>query len=400
MDTHFGFSYSSSSVVKIVMEKPFQPKVQTSGPLIEKEEKPVVRTRFGYDARDCVKSLQEVLSQSGPAATGKALHYSADLICSGGFEIWIRLIWSYVFQHVHLTSLRIFVYLQQRTAELEDYVKALDLEEVYKNAEFQHRVSELVIVVQTLPRQNKITWPKVPIETHNITWLQSVQKAKESEAVNKVWDPQQDKTILRFVANQILFACEEVNIERALFWLKWLFDEDKRVRAENKGLSSLTSNRRSGITGSKPDKSEVGYFIVAVLAEAYKDLARRGLVRMHEEFQELINLWRGKQTRLSSKQKQECIAFMILVITEVPRWKVPAAQPLIKDPTVMSRAVQQSVRFFQEIVVKPRVNSIVPKDLVNRVKTKKTKLVVGAKSDSTEDKMRLMDEMVMEFIRR
>jgi hypothetical protein len=279
-------------------------------------------------------------------------------------------------------------------------VKALDLEEVYKNAEFQHRVSELVIVVQTLPRQNKITWPKVPIETHNITWLQSVQKAKESEAVNKVWDPQQDKTILRFVANQILFACEEVNIERALFWLKWLFDEDKRVRAENKGLSSLTSNRRSGITGTKPDKSEVGYFIVAVLAEAYKDLAKRGLVRMHEEFQELINMWRGKQSRLSSKQKQECIAFMILVITEVPRWKVPAAQPLIKDPTVMSRAVQQSVRFFQEIVVKPRVNSIVPKDLVNRVKTKKTKLVVGAKSDSTEDKMRLMDEMVMEFIRR
>ena len=139
---------------------------------------------------------------------------------------------------------------------------------------------------------------------------------------------------------------------------------------------------------------------MAVLAEAYKDLAKRGLVRMHEEFQELINMWRGKQSRLSSKQKQECIAFMILVITEVPRWKVPAAQPLIKDPTVMSRAVQQSVRFFQEIVIKPRVNSIVPKDLVNRVKTKKAKVVVGAKSDSTEDKMRLMDEMVMEFIRR
>jgi hypothetical protein len=140
---------------------------------------------------------------------------------------------------------------------------------------------------------------------------------------------------------------------------------------------------------------------VAVLAEAYKDLARRGLVRMHEEFQELINLWRGKQTRLSSKQKHECIAFMILVVTEVPRWKVPAAQPLIKDPTVMSRAVQQSVRFFQEIVIKPRVNSIVPKDLVAS-KSKKTKAVVtiGAKTDSTEDKMRLMDEMVMDFISR
>ena len=398
MDAYFGFSYSPSSIANIVMDKP---KIQINKPL-EQEQKPTPRTRFGYDAKDCVKSLQDVLSQSGPAATGKALHYSADLICSGGFEIWIRLIWSYVFQHVHLTSLRIFVYLQQRTADLEDYMKVLDLEETYKNAEFQHRVSELVIVVQTLPRQNKITWPKVPPETHDLTWLHAVQKAKESDAVNKVWDPRQDKPILRFVANQILFACEEVNIERALFWLKWLFDEDKKVRTENKGLASLTTYRRSGLGGSKMDKSEVGYFIVAVLAEAYKDLARRGLVRMHEEFQELINLWRGKQTRLSSKQKHECIAFMILVVTEVPRWKVPAAQPLIKDPTVMSRAVQQSVRFFQEIVIKPRVNSIVPKDLVAS-KSKKTKAVVavpGAKTDSTEDKMRLMDEMVMEFISR
>jgi hypothetical protein len=134
-------------------------------------------------------------------------------------------------------------------------MKVLDLEETYKNPEFQHRVSELVIVVQTLPRQNKITWPKVPPETHDLTWLHAVQKAKESDAVNKVWDPRQDKPILRFVANQILFACEEVNIERALFWLKWLFEEDKKVRAENKGLASLTTYRRSGLGGSKMDKS-------------------------------------------------------------------------------------------------------------------------------------------------
>ena len=93
---------------------------------------------------------------------------------------------------------------------------------------------------------------------------------------------------------------------------------------------------------------------------------------------------------------------MILVITEVPRWKVPAAQPLIKDPTVMSRAVQQSVRFFQEILVKPRVNSIMPKDVTGGASTKKSKalLVTGAKTDSSEDKMRLMDEMVMAFIQR
>jgi len=377
-----------------------KPKVATIG--LVKQEKPIVRTRFGYDARDCVKSLQEVLSQSGPAATGKALHYTADLICSGGFEIWIRLIWSFVFQHVHLTSLRIFVYLQQRTKDLEEALKVLDIEEAYKSAEFQHRVSELTIVVQTLPRQSKVVWPKIPEETHDKVWLQSVPKVKDSDAVNKVWDSQHDQPLLRFVGNHILFACQEVNVERALFWLKWLLDEDKRVRKTMNGLGSLTTSRRSGLGSAKVDKSEIGFYIAAVLAEAYKDLARRGLVRMHEEFQELLNLWRGKQTRLSAKQKQECLAFMILVITEVPRWKVPAAQPLIKDPTVMSRAVQQSVRFFQEILVKPKVNSILPKDITGGKSTKGAKLLLvnAGKQDSSDDKMRLMDEMVMAFIQK
>lgn len=91
---------------------------------------------------------------------------------------------------------------------------------------------------------------------------------------------------------------------------------------------------------------------------------------------------------------------MVLVITEVPRWKVPAAQPLIKDPTVMSRAVQQSVRFYQEILVKPRVNSIMPKDITGSKAKKKVNLATQAKNDSSEDKMRLMDEMVMAFIQR
>jgi hypothetical protein len=64
----------------------------------------------------------------------------------------------------------------------------------------------------------------------------------------------------------------------------------------------------------------------------------------------------------------------------------------------MSRAVQQSVRFFQEIVIKPPVPGIVPKDLVGA--SKKKKVSMGAKPTNTEDKMRLMDEMVMAFINR
>lgn len=368
-------------------------------PIKQKEERPTVKTRFGYDAKDCVRSLQEVLSQTGPSATGKALHYSADLICSGGFEIWIRMIWSFVFQHVHLTSLRIFVYLQERTKNLEERVKCMDIEELYKDPEFQQRASEVILVVQTLPRINKLVWPKVPNDTHDPIWIQTIPQPKESEAVRKVWDPVQDQPILRFVGNQILSACEEVNIERALFWLRWILDEDKRLRTTNNGFTLTTSRRSgSGSTTGKIDKSEIGYYVAAVLAEAYKDLARRGQIRMHEEFQSLIDMWKGKQSRLSSRQKQECLGIMILVISEVPRWKIPAAQPLIKDPTVMSRAVQQSVRFFQEILVKPRVNGIVPKDLVGG--SKKKLVVTPDKPSSMDDQMRLMDEMVMAFIQK
>lgn len=362
----------------------------------KKEDKPLVRTRFGYEARDCVQSLQQVLSQTGSAATGKALHFSADIICSGGFEIWIRLIWSYVFQHAHLTSLRIFVYLQERTKELEDRLNCLDMEELYRNTGFQQRIAEVVLIVQTLPKQGKIHWPRVPEDTHTEEWIKSVPVPRESEAVRKVWMPQHDQPVLNLVGNQILAACEEVNIEKALFWLKWIFDEDKRIRLENSGYS-LTTQRRSGGASIKMDKNEVGYYIAAILVEGYKDLARRGIIRMHEEFQSLLDLWKGKQKRLSSRQRQECLAIMILVISEVPRWKVPAAQPLVKDPTVMSRAVKESVRFFQEILTKPGVPAIVPRDITGA--TKRVKKGDG-KVNPMEDQMRLMDEMVMAFIQR
>jgi hypothetical protein len=363
----------------------------------QQPEKPIVRTRFGYEAKECVKALHEVLSQTGAAATGKALHYSADLLCSGGFEIWIRLCWTFIFQNIHLTSLRVFVYLQQRTLDLEERSRKLDLEELYKDPEFQQRAAEVVLILQTLPRQSKLVWPKVPVETHDSIWIQSVSAPKETEPVRKVWAPQHDQPILRFVGNQILTACEEANVERALFWLRWVLDEDKRLRKLNSGMT-MTTNRRGNPGSGKVDKAEIGYFVAAICAEAYKDLARRGLIRMHEEFQALLDLWKGKQSRLGMRQRQECLAIMILALAEVPRWKVPAAQPLVKDPTVISRAVQQSVRFFQEVLGKPQVQPIVPKDIVGAAKRKKVSL--AGKPTSTEDQMRLMDEMVMAFIDR
>jgi len=400
MDANFRNPYSPSPIKmdKIVVLKP-QNSVQMVKKQSEKKkvERPVVKTRFGYDARDCVKNLQDVLSQAGPTATGKALHYSADLVCSGGYEIWIRLIWSSVFQNVHLTSLRIFVFLLEKTRTLDDAVtKSLDLEGLYRNPEFQHIIAEVAIVVQTLPRKGKLTWPKVPEETHGPTWIHTVPVPKESAAVVKVWSAQNDQPIMRLVGNYILQACEEVNIEKALFWLKWILDEDKRVRSQGAGYT-LTTSMRSGTGSAKADKAEVGYYIAAVLAEAYKDLARRGLVRMHEEFQCLLDIWKGGQQRTTSRQKQECLALMIQIISEVPRWKIPAAQPLIKDPVIMSRAVQQSVRFFLEILQKPPVQSVAPRDIVGGYK-KPPK--ASDKPTTMEDQMRLMDEMVMAFIQR
>jgi hypothetical protein len=247
MDANFRNPYSTPPVKmdRIQVKIPGVTQVVQAPKKEKKSERPSVKTRFGYDARDCVRTLQEVISQSGPSATGKALHYSADLLCSGGFEIWIRLIWSYVFQHVHLTSLRIFVFLQERTKALEDRVGALDMEALYRDPEFQKKVSEVVLIIQTLPRQYKITWPKVPEDTHDPQWIQSHSSVRDSEAVRKVWIPQHDQPIMRLVGNQILQACEEVNIEKALFWLKWLLEEDKKVRAQGAGYS-LTTSRMTG----------------------------------------------------------------------------------------------------------------------------------------------------------
>jgi hypothetical protein len=270
------------------------------------------------------------------------------------------------------------------------------MEELYRNSAFQQRIAEVILIVQTLPKQSKLIWPKVPDETHEPSWIQGIPVPKESEAVRKVWQIQHDQPIMRTIGNQILSACEEANIEKALFWLRWILDEDRRVRTLNNGFS-LTTSRRSGNGSMKVDKYEIGHYIAAILAEGYKDLARRGLIRMHEEFQALIHLWKGKQPRLTSRQRQECLAIMILVISEVPRWKVPAAQPLIKDPTIMTRAVQQSVRFFQEVLINVPVTAIVPKDITGSYK--KVKKVEG-KAGTMEDQMRLMDEMVMAFIQR
>jgi hypothetical protein len=275
-----------------------------------------------------------------------------------------------------------------KTKILDEAIKSLDMEALYKDPEFQQKIAEVVLVVQTLPRKGKLTWPKVPDETHGPAWFQTVPHAREADAVLKVWNQQNDQPVLRMVGNQILQACEEVNIEKALFWLKWILDEDKRIRNQGAGYT-LTTARRTGSGTMKADKAEIGYYLAAVLAEAYKDLARRNLVRMHEEFQMLSRMYMRDGNYFSARQRTDILVLMSQIICEVPRWKVPAAVPLAKDEKALGLAVAQAPIFFREVLLKPAVEEKIWKYARRRVAKPETK-----KEKSQEDQI---DEIYKSF---
>ena len=89
--------------------------------------------------------------------------------------------------------------------------------------------------------------------------------------------------------------------------------------------------------------------------KAYKEFAGKQMIRMTEEFQVLSDLYRGGDKRIGTKGRKEILALMAQILCEVPRWKVPAAPTLIKDPAALSRAIQQSPNFFREVLANPKV---------------------------------------------
>jgi Fe-S-cluster containining protein len=77
------------------------------------------------------------LEQSGAVAAGKSMHHSADLICSGCFELWQKILWEYVIDHVGIGSPRIFWFLQHRFSDLEKAWAKLPAEQFYRTVEYQ-----------------------------------------------------------------------------------------------------------------------------------------------------------------------------------------------------------------------------------------------------------------------
>ena len=80
------------------------------------EPEPEIRTRSGYLPSDCLKAFINALSNSGALNTGKALHFATDLVCSGGYDVWIKSLWDFAIEHVGIGSPRVFVYLKKRVS--------------------------------------------------------------------------------------------------------------------------------------------------------------------------------------------------------------------------------------------------------------------------------------------
>jgi len=358
----------------------------------------VIRTRCGYTPNESIRAFDKAMIESGVIGTGKCLHFAADIVTSGGFDSLIRSIWDYAISHVGIASPRIFVYLKKRIEEIHDILRRLPDEAAYSSEEFQVRVGEIIIVIRDAPTKTLVGWPKVGTETHTEGWIRAIAGAPETAVLRKVWRPEGDSSILRTVGAELCKAITDGAIEKALFWIKWLFEEEGRIKKETKGASLTTYER--GTPGSK-HKAGVGFFILSLFAETYKEFASKQLVRMHEEFQTLIDLWRNNKD-IPGGAKKHILTVLTQILCEVPRWKVPAAPALIKDPVAMSQAIRQVPKFFKEVLAydPPSGVAAITKAFRSRGKVDSKVIAKAKKGEAAQDKMSAFDKALDDYFSR
>lgn len=336
--------YSSSSYYK---DTP----TEEAGESLDAATEPL-RTRAGYSVADAVKQFKSALEQSGAASAGKSLHFTADLICSGCIVLWQKLLWDYAFDHVGIASPRIFHFLKQRFAQLDMAYKKVPAEQFYRMIEYQKSIAECLLLSRACPRRPPLKMPKVPAETHTNEWvmtnLTGPSAATPSLAVGRVFKHGSDLPILRRVGNEFAKSCAEGATERALFWMKWLFEEELYLKKQKEGQLSTLERGPPGL----PPKSRchVGHFLVEVLKEIYRDLAPKTGLRIAEEFQSLLTLYGTQDKRITQRRRVEALCLCIQILCEVPRWKVPAAPSLVADPVALERAVSHAESFFREVL--------------------------------------------------
>jgi hypothetical protein len=371
-----------------IQQETIRPPPVGSGPGDKPEEEDKrPRTRCGYLVPEAYACYESALGEVGPVASGKALHFAADLICSGGLDIWIRGAYSYAMQKINLSNPRIFVYLKQRIQELDKKASMLPQEAFYNNPDVQASVAETVLVLQLCPKHVKVTWPKIDENTRRPGWLRGVAGAPETRANRKVWSSESDSPTLYLVGNEFCKAIQDGVTERALFWIRWTLEEDTAVRKSTKG-HGLSNKDRGPPQASPKSRTEAGHYMAALLNEIYKELAEKGLVRMVEEFQELQRLWKQGEPRMAARLRRDCLALMAMICCEVPRWRVPAAAPLVSDPIRLARAVAQSPSFFHEVLAYKPLKSI--------LKPTMTKGTGGPRKSKKEPTEKEKKEMSME----
>jgi hypothetical protein len=364
--------------------------------IVQAEETP--RTRCGYTPSESIRTFEKAMLESGVLGTGKALHFAADVACSGGFECLVRSIWEYAISHIGLGSPRIFFYLKKRIEEINGLLQKLPDEGAYALEEFQVRVGEIILVLREAAPRTIVPWPKVGQETHTEGWIRTIASAPETTVLRKVWRPEGDSSILRMAGAELCKAIGDGSTEKALFWIKWIFEEDARMKKENKGGALTTYDRAP--PGSK-QKSGVGYFITSLYAEIYKEMITKGVVRMHEEFQTLLDMFRsGKE--IPGGSKKQVLIVLTQILCEVPKWKVPAAPPLIKDPVAMSQAIRQVPKFFREVLANDPPSGIAAITKAFRSRSRgDPKLVTKAKKgEAAVEKMSAFDKALDEYFSR
>ena len=349
------------------------------------------RTRSGYPITEMLESLSLSLLQSGAIAAGKCLHYSADLVCSGCFELWQKILWDFAFDHIGIASPRIFVLLSRRFQDLNLVYSKLPAESFYKSVDCQRKIAECVLVLRSCPRKPLLKMPKVPPQTHNDEWVrQSIGPADVSmpSALARVYKNGSDMFIVRRVGNEFVKACEQGATEKCFFWMKWLFEEEAFLRKETRG--SLTTLERGPETLPPKARTHVSFFFASLLNELYKDFQLKGLVRMNEEFSELLQLQRRPNKQISQRRRLDCLCICVQILCEVPKWKVPAAPTLVADPVQLERATGHAEHFFSEVL------SFAPPSADLSKEAKKTVPKQGRKTAKEKEKDK-MDKQLAEY---
>jgi hypothetical protein len=352
-----------------------------------------ITSRKGYQLKDLARAFIKCLAESGAIASGKLIHFTADMITSGGLQLWQKLCFDYAFDHVGVASPRIFHFLARKFRELNELSAKMNFDAFCRKVEIQQQCAEIVLILQDCPKKSKPKMPSVPPETHeNENWLRSVLRTTDKLAVRKVWQRNTDLEQMLHAGNEMVYAIQEGATERALFWVKWLLEEDAILK--KKFGSGLTTLERGPAFLKPAQKTSVGFYLIAVIAEVYKEFAEKGMVRMHEEFQALLDIYRSNDLKITPRKKLDTIALMLQILTDVPKWRVPAAPSLVPDQTKLQRAVSQTEAFYKEVLMYPIPSKPLPAT-VTGLKPKKVK--EPSKQEKLERDLAAADAAIMSF---